>query len=100
MKKKNVKRLFGSIVMGVVVLAASVGQVGASGIEFSDGADENDEFSTGADDMTESEVPEESKETDADIFVDSDSASEEFSPEIEKEEDLSESQNMETGTLQ
>ena len=95
MKKKNVKRLFGSIVMGVVVLAASVGQVGASGIEFSDGADENDEFSTGADDMTESEVPEESKETDADIFVDSDSASEEFSPEIEKEEDLSESQNLE-----
>ena len=43
MKKKNVKRLFGSIVMGVVVLAASVGQVGASGIEFSDGADENDD---------------------------------------------------------
>ena len=76
MKKKNVKRLFGSIVIGIAVLIASVGQVGASGIEFSDGADESDEFSTGKDDMTESEAPEE------------------FSPEIEKEEDLSESQNL------
>lgn len=63
--------------MGIAVLTASVGQVGASGIEFSDGADESDEFSTGKDDMTESEAPEE------------------FSPEIEKEEDLSESQNLE-----